>query len=232
MITLDDVRVALQLLDFDAQAAQALMSPVSRRMSPPEGTQPREAGVLVLLYPEADGLHIVLTRRTDTLRGHSGQVSFPGGSRDPEDTSLTETALRETCEELGLCGDDIEIIGTLSTLYIPPSNFEVMPTVGALAVPPVFQPNRDEVAEVFTLPLIALLDDRLKESEMRQLQNVDMRVPFYRVRGHQVWGATAIMLSELEGRLRAVVASERIAALMNQPDMAETGLNSTSTTTG
>lgn len=217
MISLDDVRTALALTAFDAAAAHRLMSPSSRRLSPPEGTTPRQAGVLVLLYPDADDLHIVLTRRADTLRGHSGQISFPGGRRDPQDETYTATALRETCEELGICGDEIDVLGTLTTIYIPPSNFEVHPTVGAVHTPPIFRPSPDEVAEVFSLSLCALLDAKLKYEEVRNLQGVEIAVPYYRVGGHQVWGATAIMLSEFEQRLRAVLPAERLESAACEP---------------
>lgn len=205
MITFDDLCAALYLPDFDPVPAQMRMVPVTRRFTPPAGVTPRQAGVLVLAYPDSDGLHIVLTRRTESLRSHSGQISFPGGRHSPEDISFTATALRETCEELGLCDPDIRILGALSRLYIPPSNFEVYPTVGALDAPPRFSPNPDEVAEVFSLPLNDLLDSRIKHSEERDILGLRMTVPYYAVRGHKVWGATAAMLSELETRLRAVV---------------------------
>lgn len=205
MITFDDLCAALYLPEFDPVPAQLRMVPASRRMVPPEGVTPRQAGVLVLIYPESHHLHIVLTRRTEALRSHSGQISFPGGRRSPEDDSFTATALRETCEELGLCDPDIRILGMLSRLYIPPSNFEVFPTVAALDGPPRFAPNPDEVAEVFSLSLDHLLDSRIKQTEERDFQGLRVTVPYYAVRGHKVWGATAAMLSELENRLRAVL---------------------------
>ncbi len=204
-LSLETVRAALALPDFDVLQAHVLMSPDPRGPMP-QAIRPREAGVLAMLFPHDDGqLHLVLTRRTDTLRGHSGQVSFPGGRRDPEDADFAETALRETCEELGIC-DGIEIIGDLTQIYIPPSNFNVHPFVGYRESTPYFRPSEDEVAEVFTVPLEALLDSAYKREEMREFhvrgETMQMRVPYYALCGHKVWGATAIMLSEFEQRLR------------------------------
>lgn len=207
-VNLNHVRTALNLPNFDWPAAHARMAPIVRVPLPQnKGVPPRQAGVLVLVYPLDEGLHIILTRRTEKLRGHSGQISFPGGSFDPQDGSLTVTALRETCEELGICDDQIQIIGMLSTVYIPPTHFDVFPSVAALPIPPTFDPNPEEVAEVFTLSLDALLDERLKHEETRTIQGYSVRVPYYLVHGHKVWGATAVMLSELEYRLRAAVGA-------------------------
>ncbi|MCU0496854.1 MAG: CoA pyrophosphatase [Anaerolineae bacterium] len=204
IITLDHVRAALTLPAFDFEGAVLRMAPNPRGWTEQSGP-PRDAGVLALLFPHQDGaLHIVLTRRTESLRGHSGQISFPGGKCDPQDPSKAITALRETCEELGLC-DEILILGELTKIYIPPSHFNVYPTVGYLPYAPRFIPNPIEVAEVFTVPLPDLLDDTMKREEERLFGQTRVIIPYYELCGHKVWGATAIMLSELEHRLRVVL---------------------------
>jgi 8-oxo-dGTP pyrophosphatase MutT (NUDIX family) len=210
MITLDHIAAAVNLANFDTDAAQLRMAPGRPRTGKNENT--RQAGVLILLYPEAADLYIVLTRRTETLSGHSGQVSFPGGRRDPTDESFTATALRETCEELGVC-EGITVIGALSPIYIPPTDFEVFPTVAYMPQRPLYRPNLDEVAEVIGLPLATLLDEGNKREEEWSFQNMRIKVPFYLVGDHKVWGATATMLSEFEHRLRAVVPQETLDTL-------------------
>ncbi|RMG81325.1 MAG: CoA pyrophosphatase [Chloroflexi bacterium] len=214
MITLAHLRAAFNLSEFDPRPALVKMAPYRAETleSPypdPSAPPPNEAGVLALVYPDDEGrLGVLLTLRNDKLRGHSGQVSFPGGRRDPTDPDFTATALRETCEELGLCNPPTEILGMMTRIYIPPSHFYVHPTVAYLNRLPSLQPNPEEVAEVFTLPLQDLFDDRLKQHDYHQFNGYRVRVPYYNVQGHKVWGATAVMLSELEHRLRAVVPSE------------------------
>lgn len=211
MITTAHLENALLLDDMAPQDMRLPMTPSPRGVAWP-GSQdlpPRQASVLILAFPGADeGLNIVLTRRSDALRGHAGQISFPGGQRDPRDPDPIVTALRETCEELGLCDDHMNILGTLPDLYIPPTHYNVAPVVATMTATPQFRPNADEVAEVLTLPITQLLDPALKHSETRHLDGIQWHIPYYDVNGHKVWGATAMMLSELEGRLRCVLPGE------------------------
>ncbi|MDE2638385.1 MAG: CoA pyrophosphatase [Chloroflexota bacterium] len=205
MISLEHVVQALALKDFDSVAALRLMAPVPRGWQRRE-FPPNEAAVMILILSADDGaLHTVLTLRTAGLRGHSGQVSFPGGRRDPQDENLTATALRETCEEIGVCGGKLSVLGQFPRFYIPASHHNVSPIIARYEGAPEFAPNPAEVAEVFSVGLEDLLQARFKCVERRQMRGVDVRVPYYYFAGHKVWGATAMLLSELEGRLRQVL---------------------------
>ena len=145
----------------------------------------------------------MLTRRADTLANHRGQVSFPGGARDPGET-LDETALREAHEELNIPPSVPQLIGHLTPIYIFPSDYAVHPVVGYTPARPAFRANPSEVAQVLEMPVGMLLDDATKEEERWTIHDIEMDVPFYRLEGHVVWGATAMMLSEFEQRLRRV----------------------------
>jgi 8-oxo-dGTP pyrophosphatase MutT (NUDIX family) len=157
------------------------------------------------LFPTDAGLTFVLTRRTEFPGDvHSGQISFPGGSREPGETPV-QTALRETQEELGLA-DHIQILGSLTPLYIAPSDFQVQPIVGYVETYPQWNPAAVEVAEIVECPVIWLLDETRKVTEDWDVNGYILRVPWYNVHGHCVWGATAIILGEFEQRLRRVLA--------------------------
>lgn len=208
MISFKHIEQALNLPDFDGFQAQVAMAPAGREhMSPDPDNPPRQSAVLVLIHPKmGEGLQIVLTKRTTQLRGHSGQVSFPGGSRDEEDDSFEYTALRETCEEIGICEQSgINLIGRLSTMWIPPSNFEVVPIVATMQYEPEMIPSPAEVDRVLHMPLDALLDDTIKKTTEMTFFNTVFDVPYYDVDEQIVWGATAGMLRELELRLKIVL---------------------------
>jgi 8-oxo-dGTP pyrophosphatase MutT (NUDIX family) len=205
-IGLDHIERALALPDFDPAAALLGMSPQGRLERRADLT-PKQAGVLLLLTGCGAGeLGVVLTRRTDRLTGHSGQMSFPGGRRDPTDTSFEHTALRETAEELGIDTSGIAILGMLTPIYIPPSNFDVHPYVGHVPELPPLAPNPDEVAAVYTAPLRDLLSPSSRTTARIETSVGPRDVPAYLLSGQIVWGATAIMLHEFEVRLRQSMA--------------------------
>jgi 8-oxo-dGTP pyrophosphatase MutT (NUDIX family) len=208
--TLDDVQRALALSDFDHERAWQRMVPRQRVMHrpPDQSGEAHPAGVLVLIYPQAGRLMFVLTRRSEVVASHKGQISLPGGSQEIIDPGPVDTALRETCEEIDVCREDIQIIGALTPLYVSVSDFVIHPFIGYMSERPAFRPATNEVAEIIEMPLHDLLDPSIKTSEHWTLHGYEMEVPFYRVGKHVVWGATAIILSEFEGRLAAVMGIE------------------------
>ena len=187
--------------------AMVRMAPMPRPLEPPTPDhRPREGGVLVLLYPggPAGDLHLVLTRRTDSVGNHRGQISFPGGSVDPGDPSTAYTAMREACEEIGVCEDDLQLLGDLTPLYIPPSDYYIYPHVAWVPRRPDFDPQPDEVAELLEPPIAHFLDERNIVVEDWLLRGELRQVPFYNVCGHKVWGATAMVLAELAAALATI----------------------------
>lgn len=160
----------------------------------------RDAGVLLLLYPHltagGSDLYIALTRRTEYPGVHSGQISLPGGRREG-DESLQTTALRETMEEIGVLPETLEVIGGLTMLYIIASHFCIYPFVAYSPARPAFRLDPGEVAELIEAPLSLLLDPATRQEEWWPIENYGRRrVPFFNVFGHQVWGATAMILNE------------------------------------
>jgi 8-oxo-dGTP pyrophosphatase MutT (NUDIX family) len=207
-ITLDIVKQALALRDFDGRSAQLKMAPILRQNVRSTNTpgQSRVGSVLILLYYLADELHLVLTRRRDDMRSHAGQISFPGGKQEPEET-LIATALRETEEEIGIAPPQLTIVGNLTPIYIMPSDFEVHPFVAwhHNGQRPSFHPAPHEVAEIIEAPFAHLLDPTTRHEEMWEVRGRDLLVPFFAVGSHKVWGATAMMMSEFLERVRAVI---------------------------
>ncbi|PSQ96253.1 MAG: CoA pyrophosphatase [Bacteroidetes bacterium SW_9_63_38] len=164
----------------------------------------REAGVLALLLPEEERPVLVLTARHDELSDHSGQISFPGGRREGDET-LSETALREADEEIGLSPTTVRLLGALTPLYIPPSNFCVHPFVGAAARALPLHPTDREVNQILRVPLDRLLAPETRVVEPWTLHEEEVEVPYYDVEGHTVWGATAMMIAELLATLRSLL---------------------------
>ncbi len=179
--------------------AQVRMSPSHRAFTPPPGkSHPLVGAVMVLLYPgnEQETLFLVLTVRTENVAVHKGQVSFPGGAAEPEDESLAHTALREACEELGVCGDDVSIIGELTPIYIEPSNFHVHPFVAYLPYRPSFILQPEEVLHLLEVPVSHFFDPKNINVENWVIDGTERSIPYFDVYGRKVWGATAIILSE------------------------------------
>ncbi len=165
-------------------------------IKPNEST--REGAVLVLLYPEQNSLHIPLIVRPSTEKGaHSGQVAFPGGKKEKEDPNHIYTALREAQEEVNLDTSRVEVLGQLSPLFVFASNFMVYPTLALMHEPPVLEPNPEEVAAIFSANLDTLKRPETIKKTIIQTPQYTFETPYFDVAGKVIWGATAMMLSEL-----------------------------------
>jgi len=154
-----------------------------------------KAGVMILLYRRQRVWHFVLIRRPSTVLYHKDQIGFPGGQLE-QGENFEQAALRETWEELGVYRDRIQIIGSLTPLYIPPSNFCIYPVVAAASGPLSFKPHPEEVAEVIEVPLGHLMDPHNLRRESWTIGGQPVEVPFYRFSDHKIWGATAMVLAE------------------------------------
>ncbi|GAB4235277.1 MAG: CoA pyrophosphatase [Ekhidna sp.] len=160
--------------------------------------KPREGGVLILFYEEHGQVRFPIIERPKYEGIHSGQMALPGGRREEEDRSLVETALRETHEEIGIRASEIEVIGSLSEFFVAASNYMVLPVIGKLKTAPQFTPDPREVADVVTPAITELVDPtNLKEKEMVVRNGFRMHCPYFDLSNRMVWGATAMMLSEL-----------------------------------
>ncbi len=177
------------------ERAHRLMAPSMRGEKNP-GSSPVPAAVLVLLYPSGRETSLVFIKRNAYPGPHSAQVSFPGGRRECSDRSLEETALRETMEELGI-DSRIEVLGKLTELHIPVSNFMVTPFIGWLDHSPRFDPDGTEVQYVIEIPLSRLLDPSCRDSEILYHHGTVIETPYFRAGEDKIWGATAMILSEV-----------------------------------
>jgi len=158
----------------------------------------RKAGVLALLYPSNGSIFLVFIKRTEYPGVHSGQISFPGGGREESDKDIIDTALREAEEEIGVDRNSVIRIGNLTDLFIPPSNFLVTPVVGYTHERPDFRPDPHEVERILEVPLNHLLNEETKqEQNITIFPAIKLKVPCFYVDGNVIWGATAMILSEL-----------------------------------
>lgn len=162
-----------------------------------------EAAVLVPLYLEGDELHAVFTRRREDLRRHAGEISFPGGRRDPDDTDLIHTALREAEEEVGLPSDSVEICGALQPTPTIATGYAVYPFVGLVEPGLAWTLSPREVAEVIELPLPALRSGYGRRRLVRR--SLPIRTDTYVVGDNLIWGATARILGDLFDRIETLL---------------------------
>jgi 8-oxo-dGTP pyrophosphatase MutT (NUDIX family) len=173
---------------------RGILKPLSHRVAPPEGL--RSAGVLVPLRARGNEVTVVLARRTEQVPHHKGQICFPGGSRDPGDADLLETALREAEEELGIRRDDVEILGTMDPV-ITVTGFCIQPFAAKLSATAEFRLDEFEMAEAFEAPLPIFGEfDRYRHAESTYRGELH-RIYFFDYGTHTIWGATAMILRRL-----------------------------------
>lgn len=188
---LSDARMLMPYL----RAQLATLAPAALA---PGAEAARAAGVLAPLYAVAGRPHLLFTVRSRDLSKHKGEISFPGGSRDPGDHSLEETALREAREEIDLDPAGVELLGPLPPVFAAVSNFVITPFVGWLGEGvPTLAPNPAEVAEVIYAPLTALAEPAIYHSELWQRFGTAHLIHFYDFGAYRIWGATARMLYSL-----------------------------------
>lgn len=164
---------------------------------------PREAAVLLPLYERNGAPHLLFTLRAPTLAHHSGQISFPGGSREPEDSTAVAAALREAYEEVGLLPDGVRILGVLAPTFTVVSNFLISPVVAWIPAQNLaLAPNPDEVDELIEVPLSTLADPAIFHAEVWQRASRQVTVYFYDYGRYRIWGATARIVHDLLQMLR------------------------------
>ena len=200
---------AVKALQLPANIAHLKMAPLERVRLLEEAKHlyavSKKAAVIMLFYPKNDETHLVLIVRNTYPGVHSSQIAFPGGKQEEFDADFEETALRETHEEVGISPDKIKVIKAFTEIYIPPSNFLVYPFLGVSESELKFKIQEDEVASIIELPLSTLLDDAIIVSKTIDTSYAkQIEVPAFQLGEHTVWGATAMMLSELKDVLKMV----------------------------
>jgi 8-oxo-dGTP pyrophosphatase MutT (NUDIX family) len=190
------------------EVAQFKMAPKGRTRQQELPDNIRLGGVMILLFIIDKKWNTILIRRTEDGNHHSGQISFPGGRKDASDQDIIYTACRECEEEIGVPIPDIELVGTLSTLYIPPSNFLVTPSVGYIKTLQNFKASEREVQEIIQLPLDLLFDHRIKKERIvvpSSSPTQQIKTPVYELGDDLiVWGATAMIIAELESIIETI----------------------------
>lgn len=158
-----------------------------------DGSTGTPAGVLIPLFEKRGDVHVLLTLRTNTVASHKGQISFPGGGSESGDSDITETALRETVEEVGIEPTSVEVLGLMDDV-VAVSNHIVTPVVGVIPYPYRYKISTEEIAEVIEAPLDFFVDTRNCRLETRAYRGKEIPVYFYQYKEHNVWGLTAYVL--------------------------------------
>ncbi len=197
-------------MELPGEASHHKMAPIERlreltQKAKSKNTAKR-AAVMALFYPSEKGeTNLILILRKTYKGVHSAQVGFPGGKAEPEDVDEAATALRETEEEVGVPQQAIAVLKKLTEIFIPPSNFFVQPFIGITSVTPKFIPQEEEVEALIEVPLSHFMDDAvLITKTLSTSYATDIEVPAYLLNGHVVWGATAMMLSEVRELLKKI----------------------------
>lgn len=195
MVFFEKLKARLQL-DLPQDSAFGKMSPLGRLLHKPN-EKTRKSAILILFYHYQNELYIPLILRPKYDGVHGGQMAFPGGRMEKTDQSLIFTALREAQEEIGIKVHDVHILGQLTEIYIPPSNFLVQPVVGYLKYRPDFYPDEREVDKIFELSLTELSNqDNIKADKM-MINGHLLDTAYYQLQDQKVWGATAMIIAEL-----------------------------------
>lgn len=209
---IEQLKIRLQQ-PLPGEDAQFKMSPIGRvklKDLPLDTYKPKKSAVLILLFPHEEIIKTVFIVRPVYQGVHSGQVAFPGGKFDETDSDLKQTALRETHEEIGITPENIEIIGNLTDVYINPSNFLVTPFIGYINKHPHFIANKHEVEKIVTYDIFGLNNSKIKSEKTIKLSfGIEVNTPYYDIEGLTVWGATAMMISELN----TIIKETRITPL-------------------
>ena len=154
------------------------------------------AAVLLPIYYKQEQYHLLFTKRTQEVKDHKSQISFPGGTYQEEDGTLVNTALRECAEEIGLMAGDVEVLGELDDFVTQVSSYIISPFVAIIPWPYKFKVNRKEIEEIIEVPISALLDMGRLRLETRIIDDEEVTSFFYPYQGRVIWGATARILNQ------------------------------------
>lgn len=203
----DKLKLEMQK-DLPGILSHQLMSPTTRKYRYDGNLKmplSKRGGVLILLYPDKSGnIRLPLIQRPDYVGAHGGQVSFPGGKHEKQDIDLVATALRETKEEIGVDPSQVHVLGMMTELYVWASNITVFPVLAYSDNTPTFVADQLEVSEILEVDLAWILNSANIKSKTLKIRGVKVEAPYYDIEQRMVWGATAMMLSELAELLKRV----------------------------